>query len=834
MLQSINRGLTLRLRWLSSWRYFMLHPAQLLLAVLGVSVGVAAVVAVGAAQQAVEQSYQQDLQLLEGNATHSITASEGLISIQDFRQLRNANPTLAMAPMIRERVRLQDPSNIENGDTQTGRSITVLGMDVFSESSLNTSMAPISAAMGTAESFDIAAWFGGEPHALVSAELATKDALVLHWRGDDIALAVSGILPDAQTTAENLVVIDISLASRLFRREGIDQLRLQLDSKQVEQIEKQLPKHLVLRENTNNTSGLGAAFGLNLLAMGLLALLMGVLIVFSTFRLLLLQRDALTRLRHALGSSPWAQVFDATSEALMLGILGTILGLLGGVGLAYLIVNWLQRTLADLWVSGFVTHITVTPTMVMHACLAGIGGALLAVSPLLLGLFKSGYLTRDEYSFSPRWIVVTGGGLLLLAVVLLKLGDSLILAFAGLFTMTIGYLLLSVPVLGWLALLLRRCFSWQQLLWVLAARRLQASLRHTGPALVALILAVASIIGISSMISSFRGSVSDWMDITLSAPAYVGAQGEPIPNELISTINDWPEIDAVGWLHTTPLQLPGYAAELSIIDLPSQARNSYRMLEGQDIWQTDSQDSLSVMVGETLAARRDITVGHVVSFEVPSLQLSLSAKVVGVFQDYRAGAGRVVIRREHLPRSPSAPTALGLYFDQHLMVDIQKRLEALPIDTIELDMLSSVRIKTETLRIFDQTFLLTSSLRWIVALVALVGITGALLALQLERAGELKLLQRIGLSHKEQRQLLLYEAGLLGCLAVLLAMPLGTLLAWMLCEVINQRAFGWHIEVRLLMEHYVLAAIVGLLATSLAGWLCVRTRSIEVPDVHSV
>ena len=72
---------------------------------------------------------------------------------------------------------------------------------------------------------------------------------------------------------------------------------------------------------------------------------------------------------------------------------------------------------------------------------------------------------------------------------------------------------------------------------------------------------------------------------------------------------------------------------------------------------------------------------------------------------------------------------------------------------------------------------------------------GALLALQLERRRESWLLGAIGLSPRQRARLVLLESASLGLLAGVMALPLGAMLAWLLTRVINQRAFGWTLEV---------------------------------------
>ncbi len=793
-----------------------------MLAVLGVCVGVAAVVAVTAARQTVEQSFQRGLQALQGSATHSLVSTGDEISMAQYAELRRTFPVWPMAPVIRERARLLHSSG---QDSSVVNRVTVLGLDVISEMTFTTERESDGGLLADADGIDMSAWLDGQPLALIAPafnQITAGQKLRIVWRGQERTLSVSGRLNPASSLGDDVIVVDLALASAWFDRGGIDSVRMQLTDDQANLLMAKLPAGLQL-QGADDQSGLGAAFSLNLVAMGLLALLMGVLMVFSTFRLLLLQREPLMRLQHALGSSPLSQAGDALTEAILVGLLGTALGLLAGLGLAELVISWIRQTLSDLWVTGFNGNVSLTGSMLFQGLLAGLGGSLLAVTPLLWRVYKTGYRITDTAAGKRYGPVALAILLLLSASGLLFGSDRLVLALAGLFAATMGYLLLSVPLLGILSKWVRYGIGWRRLLSVLAARRLQASLGHTGPALVALILAVASIIGIGSMVNSFRGSVTDWLDVSLSASAYIGADGQALPETLRNQVADWPQVGAVSWLNTVDIQLSGEHAQLSIIELPPAGQNSYRMLDGQSLWQIHDQPGTAVMVGETLAARRKIKTGQLVDFVIDERDIRVTAQVSGIFQDYRAGPGRMVILRGAMTEPPAVPTALGVYLHgENQFEQLRRQLDELSWLPVEVEAISSARVKAETLRIFDQTFLLTRSLRWIVALVALVGITGALLALQLERQAELQLLQRLGLSGREQRRLLLYEAILLGGLAVLLAFPLGAMLTWLLCEVINQRAFGWHITARFLPQHYLLAALVGMLATVTAGWLCLR------------
>jgi putative ABC transport system permease protein len=134
-------------------------------------------------------------------------------------------------------------------------------------------------------------------------------------------------------------------------------------------------------------------------------------------------------------------------------------------------------------------------------------------------------------------------------------------------------------------------------------------------------------------------------------------------------------------------------------------------------------------------------------------------------------------------------------------------------------------IRTEVMRIFDQTFVITYALLAIAVIVAVLGIVNTLAALILERTPELALLRILGLSREELRRMILLESSILGLIAVGVGLAIGYVLSWILIYVINKQSFGWTIEfhapVRLialsLLMTFVAAVVAGIFPSRLAS-----------------
>ncbi len=138
-------------------------------------------------------------------------------------------------------------------------------------------------------------------------------------------------------------------------------------------------------------------------------------------------------------------------------------------------------------------------------------------------------------------------------------------------------------------------------------------------------------------------------------------------------------------------------------------------------------------------------------------------------------------------------------------------------DTQTLNVRANRALREGSLEVFDRTFTITQVLRLLAIGVAFVGVLSALMALQLERARELAVLRATGLTPGQLWGLVSLQTGLLGLLAGLFAVPLGVALASMLVYVINQRSFGWTLQLAVTPGVLAQAVLLALVAAALAG-----------------
>jgi putative ABC transport system permease protein len=191
-----------------------------------------------------------------------------------------------------------------------------------------------------------------------------------------------------------------------------------------------------------------------------------------------------------------------------------------------------------------------------------------------------------------------------------------------------------------------------------------------------------------------------------------------------------------------------------------------------------------------------------------------------VYFDYTTDRGVVVMDRGTFARhfGEQRPTSLTVYLKPGsdpvaTRADLMARLG----EGHRLFIHTNASIRDEVLRIFDATFAITYALEAIAILVGILGVTGTLLTLILERRRELATLRLVGADRRQVRKMVVIEAGMIGLVSQALALVAGLGLALILIYVVNVQSFGWTIQFSLPAGFLLQASAALFVATALAG-----------------
>jgi len=827
----------------SSLRYLLHHPWQLALSALGVAVAVAVVVGIDLANAGASRAFRASVEAVAGEATHEIVGGPGGLDEEVYVRLRVDEGFRRSSPLLRSWVA---------SPAAPGRTFELLGIDPFAEPPFRSFTGRL------AEDGDLGAFLTRPGAAALGNELAREldlelgDALPITFSGRSFELEVVALLEAGDELAakalETLLVVDLASAQEVLNRpgelSGVD-LRLPEEGRAelLARLETFLPPGAELRPKEARAGALEEmtrAFQLNLSALSLLALLVGMFLIYNTLTFSVVQRRGLIGRLRALGVVR-REVFSLVlGEAAVIGVLGTTAGLLLGIALAQGLLELVVRTINDLYFVLSVREAALEPLSLAKGLVLGLGATLVAAivpareataAPPRAVLQRSALESRS-HSALPRTTAVglaflaLGGGLLLLP------SRDVVSSFASIFAVVLGSALLvpgaTVAAARLLAPAMRRVFG---LLGSMAARGLEATLSRTGVAMAALVIAISMSIGVAIMVESFRATLVDWLGVTLQADVYaapvdVSAREEPtaLDPEIVAELSNAIGVERAMTYRRVWVGSPGGRLQLAAVDMEEPSFAVYRLAAGEReaAWRGFREDG-AILVSEPLAYRRDLEVGD--TLELTTDRGARSFAIAGIYYDYASESGIAVLHRSTYDRfyDDREIHSVGLYLEDGVDAEafIFEREGALA-GRQQIGMSSNREIRRLSLEIFDRTFLITGVLRLLAVIVAFIGILSALMALQLERARELGVLRASGLTPGQVWGLVTAQTGLMGLVAGILAMPVGVVMAWLLVHVINRRSFGWTLVMEIsplvLAQAVVLALVAALLAGLYPAW----------------
>jgi putative ABC transport system permease protein len=797
----------------ASLGFLIRHPWQLGLAILGICIGVAVMVAVDLANQSSRKAFLQSMDTVNGQATHQILGGPDGVDESLYTMLRVEHGIRSIAPVVTGYVRIGDET------------LQVLGIDVFAESEFRSYTSPANPGADLSGADDNSAtstegtirqFLSADGSVLLSQDAANRLGLN---PGVDFELLANGKRFPAKmigTTGGDLMITDIANAQRWLDMRGhlsridvrIDDVDDAEEEAQAQALRELLPAGVNLLSasgRTQTTVDMSNAFMTNLAAMSLLAMLVGIFLIYNSVAFSVLQRRELIGVLRALGVTRREVSRLILTEAAIIGAIGASLGVLFGVWLGERLLVLVARTVSDHYFMVNVTSVSISAISVTKGLVVGFGATIVAAA----------IPATEASSFQPRLaltrstieqkagrlvpgLAVAGAGMMLLAALLLKVStDSLVAGLSALFILILGFAI-CIP-------LLVRTMS--ALFEPLAGRvggaagRLAIggvgrTLSRTGVAIVALAIAVSATIGVSVMVESFRVSVGEWLENTLQSDVYVGVPRGSIDPDLLADLVATSGIREFSTSRRALLETELGRTRIVAIEM---APGSYdgtrlRVADPAEAWQAFDNES-AVLVSDSYAWRHSVTAGDEIRIDTSEGPVDLS--IAAVYQSYDSNDGAIMMSREtynHL-FDDVAIDSIGLYLDDAVDADaLMDELRTIGAGRQALIMNSNARIREISLSIFDRTFVITNVLYWLAVAVAVIGILGAMLALQLERAREFGVLRALGMTPRQTGVLVNVQTGFIGFLAGIAAMPLGLLMAWVLIVVINRRAFGWQID----------------------------------------
>ena len=529
--------------WLSSVRYLLNHPWQTALSMLGITLGVAVVVAIDLGNRSAKHAFLLSADAVAGKATHRIVGGPGGLPEDTYRRLRVELGVAPSAPVVEGYAYLPD-------DAAQNAPLRLLGIDPLADAQFRPYTVGGAQNSGARASLPAVASLIATPNAaLLSVQTAESlgiqagDTLRLRIAGAERTVEVIGLVTPRNRlsgeTLRNLLITDIATAQELTGFEGsLSHIDLIMPSGErgeavLDRIRPILPPEATLTSSQSRTDAINeltSSFDDNLFVVSLLGLIVGAFLIYNAMAFSVVQRRPVIGTLRALGVTG-RQIFALVlSEALVIGLISSVIGVLLGIVTGRGILNIITQNITDLFFVVSVQGLSIPLWSLAKGALLGLCATLAAAFVPALeatAIPASETLSRSHLETRVRRAVPLASiaGICLsaasAALILLPTG-SMALAFVGIGVFVLGYAMLTptcvILISKALAPLLGKVFG---AMGTMAARGIAASISRTAVAIAALAVAISITISIDTAVRSFRDAVTQWLNYSLGSDLYI-------------------------------------------------------------------------------------------------------------------------------------------------------------------------------------------------------------------------------------------------------------------------------------------------------------------------
>jgi putative ABC transport system permease protein len=816
-----------RLSW-PEWRH---HPWRHGMVLVAVMLGVALAFAVHLINQSALGEFSAAVRSLNGEPDAQLRASQGPLDEAWLGRVATHPGVAAASPVIELSTYARRPDGPRVA-------LRLVGLDPLVASALSPDLVP-----RLAEGQDRLALLAPDT---VSLNGSARQALGVQ-PGETIevqhGLAWRRLLVVGEVAAAGppVAVMDIAGAQWQFDRlGGLSRIDLRLDpGVTLPTVLRDLALPATLQVHTpdqaaQRVSNVSRAYRVNLTVLALVALFTGAFLVFSVMSLSVAKRVPQLALLGVLGLEARQRLRLVLAEAAVLGSLGSMLGLALGTGLAASALALLSGDLGGGYFPGVAPRLQWSPGAALAYGALGVAAAVagswlpartaerLAPAEGLkgLGLATSGP-SRPHLGLA---LILTGA----LAALLPPVAGLPLFAYLAVAAVLLGGMACVAPVVRGLTRLglplVRRHAG-----GLLALQRARHQ-GHTATVAVAGVVASLSLaVALTTMVASFRSSVSVWLDAVLPADLYArtassaaAAESAFLDPAFVDAVRGVPGVARLDTLRLQSLQLDPRRPSVTLIARPLDRPEQALPLTGE--LRPAQPGAVSSYVSEAMADLYGARPGTWLELPLVPQQPPVRTWVRGLWRDYARQHGSVVIDSRDFQRlsGDARVNDLALWLDEGARTgEVQAAIRALAPDPDGLEFAEPREIRALSLRIFDRSFAVTYWLQAVAIAIGLFGVAASFSAQVLARRKEFGLLQHLGFTRRQVLGIVAGEGLAWSGAGTLLGLALGIGVSVILVHVVNPQSFHWTMDLLLPWGRLALLAaamvVAGLLTAMMAG-----------------
>jgi putative ABC transport system permease protein len=663
----------------------------------------------------------------------------------------------------------------------------------------------------------------------------------------EYSLKIVDIL-DTDSLIANMVLMDIGNLQEYFQKAGIlTRIDILSDEKTAEEISTILPYNLRIEKKEvvfKNQKSLIASFRYNLQFVSLIAILVGIFLLYSTVFISVVKRRTEIGILRSLGTDKKTVILLFTIQGMLLGFIGSIVGILLGQIAAYFSVIAVEKTISTIYSTVPVTEYVITKQDAFIALTLGLVVSLLAsiipsyeaakIKPnesSREGSFEGKYRGYQKFFLLAGMLFICSGIGLSYVDYLHAPFDFPILAYIGILLIIAGFAFVCPFYLSMLLKVMRRPVERMfRAVGKITFGDMRGNIFRFSVAIMSVAISSALIIALLTLIFSLRSSLKGWINHYITADVYIKPDScksnycyHPMSDEIATIVEGFPEVAGVDKFRTLQLEFLGKRVVAGFADIEIKRKYSRKRYfeKGYDkILAEMESDEKVAGISEYLSIKYGIKKGDTIKLNTPSGIAEFT--VNDVYSSYSTTSGFIYLDRKWLREfwGLDDSTQFSVYVKDGVDIDeFIYKLNGRLLPDYSLEIMNNQELRQKIMNIFNSSFAITYAIELIAIIVSLIGVVNTLLALVFERKREISIIRYLGGSWKQIKQNMILSAGIVGITGIFLGMLLGPLMSIIFINVVNKISFGWEIHFKIPVMYMISITILLFFTTLLAGLL---------------
>ncbi|HEX4922784.1 MAG TPA: ABC transporter permease, partial [Bdellovibrionales bacterium] len=749
-------------------RHLTSKPGRTVLTTLGICFGVALFVAIQIINHSTLASFKESIEAMAGKAQLTVSAGQAGFHESRLEEIEAVAGVKRAVPMVETHAYIATP----DGGSET---LVVLGVDLLKEQGVRDYKTT------DEQVIDDPLVFLNQPDSIiVTHAFAQAHGLKMDSKFDigtalgKRTMTVRGLLtPEGPAKAYGgmLAIMDIDGARMTFGKEAkLDRVDLILkDGASPARVQAELVKKLgpgytidAPTGQTENMERLVKSYQSMLSFFSTLALLVGLFLVTNSVSISVAERRREIGTLRALGSTRRGILALFLSEAVVMGFIGSALGVWGGALLAQLLIGIVSESVSTQYMTQIKPSALVfgTPEILKGLALGCAAAFFAALWPSLKAtrvhpleaMKKNASVESSSHFGAPLYFGIA----LLIYFTISSLENwgvnNVVHEVLNQGSSMVGPALVGPALVAGLLLLFRPLFvKMGGTVTRLAKDNLLRNPRRTGSNVVSLMVGLILVTIIATLNASFKTSIMSWFDRALKTDIMVSSFGkistyqvQPISEDIGKELATVPGVrpgtrEGAYGFRVIHVQHAGKRLTLKALDEPTPEQE-YAMIDVQDRPRVEAARELfhardnTVMISQNMSQRTGLKTGDSLELATPTGLHGF--RVVGVLVDYASPEGVIYVSRDRYKSywNDTLVTGFGLMVQPGFNVeDVRKEIDRRFGARRNLVTVSNAELRQSLLSDIDNGFAYTKAIEAAALLVGLLGLLNTFLISVLER-----------------------------------------------------------------------------------------------------